>query len=70
MRATRTIFQISVSAGRSTKWDGKEFGHHENDKLETLICVQIRDDKLDPQAAYDQITKDRAKFYFNEDLDE
>lgn len=62
-------FKSLVSAGQSTKWGGKEFGH-EKDKLETLICVQIRDGKLDPQEAYDCITKDCVKFYFDEGPDQ
>lgn len=50
-------------------WNGKHFGYHEKDKLETYICAQIKDGKLAPQDAYDRITKDWVKFYLDEGLD-
>jgi hypothetical protein len=52
------------------EWNGKEFGYHEKDKLETLICAQIKDHKLDPHEAYDKITKDWVRFYLDEGLDD
>src|SRR6185437_10749088 len=51
------------------EWNGKEFGYHEKDKLETLVCVQIKDGKLDLHEAYDRITKDWVEFYLDEGLD-
>jgi SH3 domain-containing protein len=51
------------------EWNGKDFGYHTKDKLETYICVQIKAGKLDPKEAYDRITKDWVKFYLDEGLD-
>lgn len=53
----------------SNDWNGKHFGYHEKDKLEAYICAQIKDGTLDPQEAYDRITKDWVKFYLDEGLD-
>ena len=50
-------------------WNGKDFGYHTKDKLETYICVQIKAGKLDPKEAYDRITKDWVEFYLDEGLD-
>ena len=50
-------------------WNGKHFGYHEKDTLETYVCAQIKDGKLEPQDAYDRITKDWVKFYLDEGLD-
>ncbi len=54
----------------SNDWNGKHFGYHEKDKLEAYICAQIKDGQLDPQDAYDRMTKDWVKFYLDEGLDE
>jgi uncharacterized protein YraI len=51
-------------------WNGKDFGFKIKDKLETYICVQITNGKLDPKDAYDRITKDWVKFYLDEGLDD
>lgn len=53
----------------SNDWNGEHFGYHEKDKLEAYICAQIKDGKLDPQDAYDRITKDWVEFYLDEGLD-
>ena len=53
----------------SNDWNGKHFGYHQKDKLEAYICTQIKDGQLDPQEAYDRITKDWVKFYLDEGLD-
>ncbi len=50
-------------------WNGKDFGYHTKDKLETFICAQIKAGNLDPQEAYDRITQDWVKFYLDEGLD-
>jgi uncharacterized protein YgiM (DUF1202 family) len=50
-------------------WNGKDFGYHTKDKLETYICVQIKARKLDPKEAFDRITKDWVEFYLDEGLD-
>jgi uncharacterized protein YraI len=51
-------------------WNGKDFGYHAKDKLETYICVQIKAGKLQPQEAYDRMTGDWVKFYMDEGLDD
>jgi len=51
-------------------WNGKDFGYHAKDKLETYICVQIKAGKLEPQEAYDRMTGDWVKFYIDEGLDD
>jgi hypothetical protein len=51
------------------EWNGKDFGYHIKDKLETYICAQIKAGKLDPKEAYDRITKDWVQFYLDEGLD-
>lgn len=50
-------------------FNGKDFGYHTKDKLETFICAQIKAGKLDPKEAFDRITKDWVKFYLDEGLD-
>jgi len=50
--------------------NGENFGFHEKDKLETYICVQIKNGKLDPKEAFDRITQDWVKFYQDEGLDD
>jgi len=40
------------------EWNGKNFGFHEKDKLETLVCAQIKAKKMDPKDAFDRIRKD------------
>jgi len=51
------------------EWNGKDFGYHTKDKLETYICAQIKAGKLDPKEAYDRITEDWVQFYLDEGLD-
>jgi len=50
--------------------NGENFGFHEKDKLETYICVQITNGKLDPKEAFDRMTQDWVKFYQDEGLDD
>jgi uncharacterized protein YgiM (DUF1202 family) len=50
-------------------WNGKDFGYHAKDKLEAYICVQIKANKLTPKEAFDRITEDWVRFYFDEGLD-
>ena len=47
-------------------WNGTNFGYKEKDELEAWICRQIKAHKLDPQEAFDRITKDWVKFYMEE----
>jgi hypothetical protein len=49
-----------------SEWNGKNFGFKEKDKLEAWICRQIKAHQLDPQDAFDRITKDWVKFYIEE----
>jgi hypothetical protein len=51
-------------------WKGKNFGYHEKDHLETWVCSQIKDHKLEPKEAYDRITKDWVAFYLDQHLDQ
>lgn len=48
------------------KWNGKVFGFKEKDKLEAWICKQIKARKLDPQEAFDRVSKDWVRFYIEE----
>jgi len=48
------------------EWNGRNFGFKEKDKLEAWICKQIKAHKLDPQEAFDRMTKDWVKFYIEE----
>jgi len=48
------------------QWSGKNLGFKEKDKLEAWVCKQIKANKLDPQEAFDRITKDWVKFYIEE----
>jgi len=50
-------------------WNGKDFGYHAKDKLETLVCEQIKAGKLEPKDAFKRITEDWVKFYLDEGLD-
>lgn len=50
-------------------WNGKDFGYHTKDKLEAYICVQIKAGKLTLKEAFDRITEDWVRFYFDEGLD-
>lgn len=47
-------------------WNGRNFGFKEKDKLEAWICKQIKARKLDPQEAFDRLTRDWVKFYIEE----
>ena len=51
------------------EWNGKNFGFHEKDKLETYVCVEIKAKKMDPKDAFNRITKDWVKFYLDLGLD-
>ena len=53
-----------------SEWNGRNFGFKEKDKLEAWICKQIKAGKLDPQEAFDRITKDWVKFYIEEFADD
>ena len=44
-------------------WNGKNFGYHEKDALESWVCTQVKAGKLDPQEAFTKITSDWVKFY-------
>ena len=44
-------------------WDGRNFGYHQKDDLETWVCEQIKQDRLDPKEAFDRITTDWVKYY-------
>ena len=44
-------------------WMGRNFGYHQKDDLETWVCEQIRQDRLDPREAFDRITTDWVKYY-------
>src|SRR5579862_1282046 len=52
-----------------TEWNGRNFGYHTKDKLESYVCTQIKNGKLGPSEAYDRMTKDWVKFYLDEGLD-
>lgn len=47
----------------TNKWNGKNFGYHEKDDLETWICKQVKAGMLDPREAFEKITGDWVKFY-------
>ena len=51
------------------EWNGKNYGFHEKDRLETYICAQIKVHKMDPKEAFDRLTNDWVKFYIDEGLD-
>ncbi|WP_348269675.1 hypothetical protein P8936_15170 [Edaphobacter paludis] len=51
------------------KWNGKNFGYHEKDALETYICKEIVAGKLDPNEAYKRITTDWVGWYLELHLD-
>jgi hypothetical protein len=44
-------------------WNGKNFGYHEKDSLESWVCAQVKADKLDPEEAFTRMTSDWVKFY-------
>jgi hypothetical protein len=48
------------------EWNGRTLGFKEKDKLEAWICKQIKAHKLEPQEAFERITKDWVKFYIEE----
>jgi hypothetical protein len=53
----------------TNEWNGKNYGFKEKDKLESFICLQIKNKKMDTKDAYGRITKDWVKFYLDEGLD-
>ena len=44
-------------------WNGRNFGYHQKDDLETWVCEQIRQDRIDPKEAFDRITTDWVKYF-------
>jgi len=51
------------------EWNGRNFGFHEKDKLETYVCEQIKAGTMNPNDAFNRITKDWVKFYLDVGLD-
>ena len=47
----------------TNKWNGKNFGFHEKDALETWICVEVKAGRLDPKEAFQKITADWVAYY-------
>lgn len=43
--------------------NGKDWGFHTKDKMETWVCSQIKKGKLDPKVAFQGITMDWVAFY-------
>jgi uncharacterized protein YgiM (DUF1202 family) len=52
------------------EWNGRNFGFKEKDKLEAWICKEIKSGHLEPQDAFDRLTKDWVKFYIEEFADD
>lgn len=46
-------------------WNGKNFGYHEKDSLESWVCAQVKAGKLDPEEAFTRMTSDWVKFYMD-----
>ena len=46
-------------------WNGKDFGYHAKDDLESWVCTQVKAGKLDPKEAFTKITSDWVKFYMD-----
>lgn len=44
-------------------WNGKNFGYHEKDRLETWICVQIKAGKLNPKDAFKRMIEDWVTYF-------
>ncbi len=44
-------------------WDGRNFGYHEKDALESWVCRQVKANKLDPAAAFQRMTQDWVAYY-------
>jgi hypothetical protein len=44
-------------------WNGRNFGYHQKDDLETWVCEQIKQGQLEPKVAFDRITADWVKYY-------
>jgi hypothetical protein len=51
------------------EWNGKNFGFHEKDKLETFVCAEIKAGRMNPKDAFNRIRQDWVKFYLDEGLD-
>lgn len=47
----------------TNQWNGKDFGYHAKDKLESYICIQVKAGKLDPKTAFQKMTTDWVAFY-------
>ena len=45
-------------------WNGRNFGFHQKDDLETWVCKQIKAGQLVPKEAFDRITTDWVKYYW------
>jgi len=54
---------------KENDWNGRNFGFHEKDKLETYVCAQIKAHKMNPKDAFNRIKSDWVKFYLDEGLD-
>ena len=44
-------------------WNGKNYGYHEKDDLESWVCVQVKAGALDPKVAFEKITADWVAYY-------
>ena len=47
----------------TNKWNGKNFGFHEKDALETWVCAEVKANRLDPKIAFEKITSDWVAYY-------
>lgn len=45
------------------KWNGKNFGYKEKDRLESWICVEVKAGRVKPKDAFDRLEADWVKFY-------
>lgn len=50
-------------------WNGKNYGFHAKDALETRICALVKSGKLAPAMAFQKITTDWVRFYIELGLD-
>jgi uncharacterized protein YgiM (DUF1202 family) len=51
-------------------WNGKNFGFHTKDILEVHVCELIKNHNLDPQEAFDRLTKDWVRYYMDLGLED
>jgi hypothetical protein len=47
----------------TNKWNGKNYGFHEKDALETWVCAEEKAGRLDPKEAFQKITSDWVAYY-------